>query len=358
MQFFLAQGFFEASNAYQSLITFLRENGASLDADSPKRSLLLKAITDKSVYDAILGSPNVEVVAKECLGILRGLNLKYELGICLYTLGISADIHGNFQEAIQLLEEALQCIGDSRYVDITAGCYLWLGDTYLAIGENDKAKSCFNQALKLSKQKGVGILVPYSLDKLGLWADTSGNFKQGLQYHQEALQSFKTLGSQSGQAYSLSRMSVSAWELGDFKMALQYAEEGYECFKAIGHRWGIAISLGRMGYAEIALEKYPEAREHFLQGLKSAQENQLRGPSIYALIGLAILEARRGEPEKAVEMLTFAINHPVTPFSYKPIAEKELAMLEAKLGEGTFSDASSRGRALEFQSLMDKLNQP
>jgi tetratricopeptide (TPR) repeat protein len=283
--------------------------------------------------------------------------LKYELGICLYTLGISADQHSNFQEAIQLLEEALHWIADSRYVDITAGCYLWLGDTYLSIGENDKAKKCFDEALKLSKQAGVGILVPYSLDKLGLWADTTGNFKQGMQYHQEALHSFRILGVQSGQAYSLSRMAVSALELGEFAVALQCAQEGYECFMAIGHRWGIAISLGRIGYVEIALENYAEAWEHFLQALKSAQENHMPGPSIYALIGLAILEARRGESEEAVEILTFAVNHPITSFSYKPIAEKEMALLKTKLGEDRYSAAQMRGRALEFQSLMDKFNQ-
>ena len=355
---YLAQGFYEASNAYQSIITFLRENGASLDADSPKRSLLLKAITSKSLYDAMLGSPNVEAIAKECLGILRSLDLKYELGICLYTLGISADIHSNIQEAIQLFEEALQLIGDSRYVDTTAGCYLWLGDAYLAIGENDKAKRCFDEALKLSKLQGVGVLAPYALDKLGFWADATGNFRQGMQYHQEALQIFRILGAQSGQAYALSRMSVSAWELGDFMAALQYGQEGYACFKAIGHRWGIAASLGRIGFAELGLENYAEARGHFLQGLKSAQENHMPGPSIYALIGLAILEARQGETEVAVEMLTVVINHPVTPSTYKAIAEKELALLEANLMEETFSTAQTRGRALEFQSLMDKLNKP
>jgi hypothetical protein len=106
------------------------------------------------------------------------------------------------------------------------------------------------------------------------------------------------------------------------------------------------------------LENYAEARGHFLQGLKSAQENHMPGPSIYALIGLAILEARQGETEVAVEMLTVAINHPVTPYMYKAIAEKELALLEANLREETFSTAQTRGRALEFQSLMDKLNKP
>jgi tetratricopeptide (TPR) repeat protein len=184
-----------------------------------------------------------------------------------------------------------------------------------------------------------------------------GDFRQGMQYHQEALKMFKILGAQFGQAYALSRLSVSAWELGDFTMALQYAQEGYECFKAIGHRWGIAISPSRIGYVELAQERYAEAREHFLQGLKSAQESNMPGPSIYALIGLAILESRQGNAEEAVEMLTSAINHPITATSYKVIANKELDLLAAKLGDERFSAAQARGKALEFQSVIDNINQ-
>lgn len=353
---YLAQGFYEATIAYQSIIKFLRENGASLDKDTPKRSLLLKAMMGKLLYDAILDDPGTDAVARGCLNILRTLDLKYELGCCLYALGVSAVTHSDYHEAIRLLEEARQLISDSCNAETKAGNLIWLGWAYHEIGDYDKAKSYYDEAYQISKQQGVGVLVPYALDKLGFWADTIGDLKLGMQYHQEALQTFRILGTQGGQAYVLSRMSLSTFELGDFTMALQYGREGYECFRSIGHRWGIAISLSRIGYAELGLENYADARSHFLQGLKSAQENHMPGPSIYALIGLAILEARQGQTERAVEMLTVAIDNPVTPFPYKAIAKKELALLQTTLGEEVFSAAQTRGQAVEFQAVIDKLN--
>ena len=80
------------------------------------------------------------------------------------------------------------------------------------------------------------------------------------------------------------------------------------------------------------------------------------GPSIYALIGLAILESRQGNAEEAVKMLTAAINHPITATSYKVIAKKELDLLAAKLGSERFSAAQACGEALEFQSVIDHFN--
>jgi tetratricopeptide (TPR) repeat protein len=280
------------------------------------------------------------------------------LGGCLYALGIIASTYSSYHEAIQLLEEARQLIGGFYHAETMAGIRIWLGWSYHELGDYDRAKNLYEEAYQISKDQGVGVVVPYALDKLGLWADSTGDFNQGLLSHQEALKAHRILGAQSGQAYALSRMSVSAWNLGDFTKALQYGQEGYDCFKAIGHRWGIAISPSRIGYAELALERYAEARVHFLQGLKSGQEYHMPGPSIYALIGLAMLEARQGEAEGAIEMLTVAINHPITPSQYKETAKKELDLLKVKLGDKKFKAAQARGRALEFQDVIDKLNKP
>lgn len=352
---YLAQGFYDASNSYQFIITFLCDHGASLGSDTPMRSLLLNALSTKLIYDAALGDPNVEVVAKECVKILRNLDLDYELGACLYALGVVAINHSNYPEVVRLLEEARPLIKGTDHAETIAGNCIWLGWAYHELGEYDKARHLYEQAYQVSKEQGVGVLIPYALDKLGFWADSIGDFQQGMQYHQEALKMHKILGAQSGQAYALSRMSVSALELGEFVLARQYAQEGYECFKAIGHRWGMTISKSRIGFAELAQERYAEAQKHFLQGLKLAQEFGMPAPSIYAMIGLAILESRQGNAEEAVEMLTVAIDHPNTPFPYKDIAKKELELLRGKLADDRFSQAEAQGLTQEIQKVIDKL---
>ncbi len=354
---YLAQGFFEASINYQAVITFLRQHGACHEADTPRRNLLLKVLTIKSIYDASLGNPNSVAVADECVMIARSLGLNTELGTCLYTLGIFAEINNDNHKAIQIFEEALPLVRDSLYIELTAGMLLWLGWAYIEVGEIDKAKKCFDEAYQLAKYEGVGALLPYTLDKLGLWADSVDNFAQGIRYHQEALQSFKRLGAQSGQALALYRMSASYWGLGDFTMSLKLAQEGYECFKAIGHRWGMPNSLCRIGYAYIGLKNYIEAQSYILQGLKLGLEYHMQGPLILTVVGMGILKARQGEYKRAVELFTVATSYPYTPVPSKVIVKKEMVLLEEKLGKDDFAAAVESGKALDFLTVIDEFSQ-
>ncbi len=352
---YLAQGFHQGSRAYQSIITYLNQNGINLDTETPRKSLLLNAMVFKSAYDALLGDPGTEAVAKRCLNILRNLDLEYELGVCLYALGILAVNSSNYHQAIEWFEEARPLLKNKGNPETSAGNFILLGWAYHELGDYGKAKSFYTQAYEISMRQGVGVHVPYAVDKLGLWADAIGDSQQGLQYHMEALKVHKILGALSGQAYALSRMSVSAWHLGDYAKALQYGMEGDECFKSIGHRWGMAISQSRIGYAELGLKEYAEARQHFLQGLRLGQEYQMPGPMIYAVLGLAMLEARTGSDERAIEMLTIVINTPNTPSTYLALAKSELASLAEKLSRERYAAAQERGQVTDPLALVDLL---
>ena len=92
-----------------------------------------------------------------------------------------------------------------------------------------------------------------------------------------------------------------------------------------------------------------------MHGLRLSQEYQYPAVSIFALIGLGYLWERQEKPEQAVEVLTFAGEHPAAGPLYKELANKELAVLQASLGDEGFSAAQGRGRALELQALVDKL---
>jgi len=198
---------------------------------------------------------------------------------------------------------------------------------------------------------------PYALSKLGAFADATGNFAQGLKYHQEALQSFEQLGDQAGQGYALIRMCHSACGLGNYEVAEQYGRTGYEHFKAIGHRWGIATGLCRIGFAALGSGLLAGARELFVQGLQRALDYKYRATAMYAVIGLASLWAREASSEKAVEALTLALADPITPALYKDIATKELSLLQGVLAPDAYSAAQARGQAMKFEMLVSELIQ-
>ena len=355
--YYMAQGMFEAATAYQGLTVFLQENGASLAPGGSMQCLLLNTMAHQAMYCASLGDATVEAIARECLEVLRGLDLELERGLCLYTLGLLEETRGNYQDAIQLLTEASQLLTESRGVEMRAGSLLWLGWAYYEAGHYTDAEKFFNQAYQLSSQQGVGLMRSYALSKLGTFADATGNFAQGLKYHQEALQSFEQLGDQAGQGYALIRMCHSACGLGNYEVAEQYGRTGYEHFKAIGHRWGIATGLCRIGFAALGSGKLAGARDLFVQGLQRALEYKYRATAMYAVIGLASLWAREASSEKAVEALTLALADPITPALYKDIATKELSLLQGVLAPDAYSAAQARGQAMKFEMLVSELIQ-
>jgi predicted ATPase/class 3 adenylate cyclase len=354
--FYMAQGFTEARLANQSQVQFLLESGARLEKGVPKQALLLTATIGRAIWGVILGDLSEISVLQEYLSVLRDLDLKFTLGICLYGLGINAVNNSEWQEAIQFFEEAYLLLKETRSQESTAGCLIWFGWAYLETGDHQSAKKCFEEAYRLSEEVGIGLLRPYALDKLALWADTTGNFKLGMQYHQQALEILQKLEGQFGaQGYALSRISLSAWGLGDYEKSLEYSLAGAEMFEKVGHRWGTAISQCRIGFAEMSLENFDVAQQHFIKGLKMSKEYQYPGVALSILAGLGSLYARQGKLDEAVEMLTFTAEDPKTPNLYRSIAMKSLEKLSAILGDEQFTAAQECGRMLELISLVDEL---
>jgi class 3 adenylate cyclase/predicted ATPase len=355
-EFFMAQGFNEARLANQSLAQFLQENGARLDKGAPKQALLLTVTIGRAIWGVILGDLSEISVLQEYLSVLRDLDLKFTLGICLYGLGINAVNHSDWQEAIQFFEDAYLLLKETRSPESTAGCLIWFGWAYLETGDHQSAKKCFEEAYRLSEEHGVGILRPYTLDKLALWADTIGNFKLGMQYHQQALEILQNLGGQFGaQGYALSRLSLSAWGLDNYEKALDYSLAGAEMFERVGHRWGRAVSQCRIGFAKMGLENYDEAQEHFIRGLKLSKEYQVPGIALSILAGLGSLYTHQERLDQAVEVLTFVAQDPRTPGIYRSIAKKALEKLPTSLGDDRFAVDQELGRTLELIPLVDEL---
>ncbi len=228
-----------------------------------------------------------------------------------------------------------------------------MGWGYYELGDYNQAGVRYLEAYQLSKTQGNLLGKAYTLSKLGTHSDALQSYSQAKQYHQEAQDVFIEFGDVPGQAYALSRMSLSAWGMGAYEESRDFAQEGLEHFQSIGHRWGIATSLCRIGFAEIALGNTSEARHSFYQGLRHSLESKYLSTTIYALIGFGIVWSNEGDSERAVELLTLALNHPITPALYKDIARRELNALKTKVTEDEFAAAEERGKELDFEEIVD-----
>jgi tetratricopeptide (TPR) repeat protein len=351
--FYQVCGWHEGADGFGSIVRLLKAHGAGIDPDSTKRAQYLSAVTHHGFFISQLGDSSLDAVQEKSLPILRDLGYDPEFPLCLFNLGVSACFRGKYEEGIQFLGEVDELLNETHEEYLVASNLSWLGWAYYELGDYDRAGEEYEKAYQVSKRKGHLLGMAYTMSKLGTWADALQNHAKAKEYHQEAQQTFVEFGNPAGQGYALSRMSLSAWGLGEYEEAKRYAREGLEQFESINHRWGVATSYCRMGFAERGLGEHHQAERHFYEGLIRSKEHGIVSTMIYALIGFGCLRASEGEREPAVELLTLALNHPVTPGLYKDIAQRELEQLRERLPADEFEAAEERGREGDFEAAVE-----
>ncbi|NIM95024.1 MAG: AAA family ATPase [Anaerolineales bacterium] len=351
--FYGVRGWHEGADSFEDISHFLHDLWLGVDPGSPRRSVYISACIHHTFFGSQLGDKGAEQINIDLLPELRAYQLDPELALCLLNLGVCELYRGAYSEGISHLEEAASLLEKRRDEYAIVNCLAWLGWGYYELGDYNQAGVRYLEAYQLSKTQGNLLGKAYTLSKLGTHSDALQSYSQAKQYHQEAQDVFIEFGDVPGQAYALSRMSLSAWGMGAYEESRDFAQEGLEHFQSIGHRWGIATSLCRIGFAEIALGNTSEARHSFYQGLRHSLESKYLSTTIYALIGFGIVWSNEGDSERAVELLTLALNHPITPALYKDIARRELNALKTKVTEDEFAAAEERGKELDFEEIVD-----
>jgi len=353
--FYQVRGWHEGADAFAHIIQLLQSQGAGMGEDAPRRTVYMSALTFRIFFSCQLGDQSDEQVNKECLPVLRDLALEPELVTCIFNHGVFACYGGLYAEGAKYLQEAEALIRDIHDETLIVSILAWLGWAYFEMGDYDQAGEKYEQAYQMSKEKESVLGQAYTMSKLGTWADARQDYEQAKNYHQEAQRVFVEFGDPAGQGYALSRMSLSAWGLGEYEEAKKFAQEGLEQFQSINHRWGGATSYCRIGFAEVGLGNYRDAQENFYEGLIRSKKHGIISTMIYSLIGFGCLWAAEGKGTSAVELLTLALNHPITPGLYKDICNRELEKLKDQLPENEFESAEARGRESEYEEVVQRM---
>jgi hypothetical protein len=128
--------------------------------------------------------------------------------------------------------------------------------------------------------------------------------------------------------------------------------------KEIGERWHMALTLIGLGYATCALREYEVSDQHFREALQTAMEIESLWMALDSLVGLAKLLSSSGtgeaEAERAVELLTFVLDHPTSSQEARDRASPVLAELEDRLSPAAMAAAAERGQARDLQAIVEE----
>lgn len=223
------------------------------------------------------------------------------------------------------------------------------------VGDLDLAADLYRQSLHQFWQVEDRLGTAGALANLGSIANIKGLYTEAQQQFSDALNLFKIIGYRWGIAYALIRLGELKRLTGDNPAAETALYEALRICREIGHKWGTAFAQIQLGYALHAQHNYLGAAQAFHAGLKIAAEIQTTPTILEALVGWALCLSVDEEYDRAVELLTLALEHPAADSDTRRHATQALAALTVEIDPAIIRAGAERGRTLNLETVVSEL---
>lgn len=228
--------------------------------------------------------------------------------------GIQLQKEGDFEQALELFEEAYQKIkGLDPKKESNAEKYL--GILYWNIGQIEKSTIHFKNGSILSKKNELKILeqyFEYVLEIHRLYQEGKSKRKQNLyqdssQQFQAAINIAREIQSKEHELKCLRLQSITYQEWGKLNDFLRLNEEALKLAEELRHKRAEAICTNNIGFYHLQFSNYSKALEFFNRSLNLVEEiGEKPKPEILNNIG--IIYKHLGEFEKALDYLNRALD--------------------------------------------------
>jgi tetratricopeptide (TPR) repeat protein len=151
------------------------------------------------------------------------------------TLGEFERARSDYEQALQAAHDAVDGVMEWQSV-IDLG-FLWAGRDYAQAG------AWFRRAIEFAEKVGNASLHALSLNRLGNWLVNTGQVPEGLQAHEEALALFQAQQDRQGMAETLDLLAQTSGMYGDGVSAVKQYGQAIELFRTLGNLKGVAASL-------------------------------------------------------------------------------------------------------------------
>ncbi|UCG25247.1 MAG: tetratricopeptide repeat protein [Chloroflexota bacterium] len=302
---------------------------------------------------------------------------------------------GEFDEAQRLLEQALELATRHEMTQEIAFCTFQMGNMARMRGDYDEAKRHLKQSIALSGELGDMSYLGRALNQLGIVVASLGEFGQARQLFQESISSFRSANNQWGAAKPINNLGVVFYYLKQYREARQLYAESLEINRATGDLYGIAISLNNLGVVSHGMNDLNEARklheeslriffeigyslgagnclkdlgkvdldlndlqaagDHFYHALQIAANLQAVPLGVLAIVGIASLLAKQGQPERALKLLNHVAENPAADQEAKDSAQVLRVRLDAQLPQEVRVAAEESDIDLVYEDVVQEL---
>ena len=260
-----------------------------------------------------------DVLQSGNISILPGNGTDPDLGIALVAV-----IVGNFEEAVQLAEQAVENCRVRRDNHNLTLAYYVLSSAAQAQGRYDLAFYYAQQASNVAKQVENQWFLAYCLIEQGNIARAQGDYISARQYFQESYEIREAFGDPEGMALSLSHLGRVALLREEYTQAIERFEVSIRLYQTIGDVGGLMTALEGLGAAYTGTGRMEEARTCFLDAL---QIPIIPPRTLSALASVGEFFIATGYQEAGQQLLTMVDTHPLSEHETKARAHLSLAGL-------------------------------
>ncbi|MGF1472562.1 MAG: tetratricopeptide repeat protein, partial [Rubrobacteraceae bacterium] len=280
------------------------------------------------------------------------------MAIMLDKQGLFASRLGELERARELSNSALALFDRADAPKERAVALNNLSNQSLYAQDFEAALAQATEAYEVFESSGSLWGMAVSLSLRGLSLACLGKLEEACSTLEQSVSCMERLNYEQGAGRCLLHLGFAVCALGDYEESRRIQEEALRRLRAVKDASFTPMSLVHLGYAHYFIGDYAAAGNKFSEALQESLRYQLRPWTVYALSGLGLVAARQGQPEKAVTLLTFAIEHPLS-INALTFGEPErvLEELSDELPDDTFARARERGRTQDIERITAQLEE-
>ena len=284
----------------------------------------------------------------DSLTFLRPFNVPALLTHSLIYSGIILHLNGEIIQAQTCLDEALACAESVKDEWFTA--YARLNQGYIAslLGRYDEGYQQMHASLASMRAIGDPHALTLALNFISPTLVELGRYEEAETYLQESRALCTELGNRWGMGTAYRFLGLTALAQGQLPEAETLIHWSLEVFNEFVTGWDIALSLIYLGEVNTAAGNWIEAERIFRQGLQMAMEAQAIPLVLDALLGLADVQARAGQVERAVEFSRCVLYHPASTCEAKSRAKHLQTELAQRLAPEQITQMRQQATSLEI----------
>jgi predicted ATPase/transcriptional regulator with XRE-family HTH domain len=325
-------------------------------ADRTGQAALGHLLTNRALLTFRLGQhAEAQAMLERSLEILRPLNDMRLLAEPITYLGVVMSLTGDYARALDLVAEAREKAleaGDRVF----AATSLSLHANFSRLtGQSGDQHARLQAAVAEWRAVGDPRFIAYGLNFLGQSALALGRFDEARKALEESVELNTSVGARWNLGHAFQGLGAVAQAQGEHRRAADLFLKAVDTFTELGGLFYIGQSLAQMGRSLFALGNDVEAERIWRESLRIAAE--IRGVPVVleALVGIASLQAKRGETQSAFELLLIALNHPACDQETKNRADRLRAELETQLTPTQIEAIRVRAGEKSFEAVVQDL---